>query len=90
MKLDNGAEVLVHIGINTVALEGKGFEACVKEGDRVKQGDVLIRFDKEWIESQGYSTITPVVIANSDSYRQVLPVAKGDIAALDRLLILGK
>lgn len=90
MKLDNGAEVLVHIGINTVALEGKGFEACVKEGDRVKQGDVLIRFDKEWIESQGYSTITPVVIANSDSYRQVLPVAKGDIAALDRLLILEK
>ena len=90
MKLDNGAELLVHIGMNTVALEGEGFEAHVKEGDRVKKGDLLITFDQAFIESKGYSTITPVVIANSDSYQAVRPAAEGQIAALDQLLILEK
>ena len=90
LKLDNGAELLVHIGMNTVALGGEGFEAHVKEGDRVRKGDLLISFDQAFIESKGYSTITPVVVANSDSYQAVRQVAEGEIAALDQLLILEK
>ncbi len=90
LKLDNGAELLVHIGMNTVALGGEGFEAHVKEGDRVQKGDLLISFDQAFIESKGYSTITPVVVANSDSYQAVRQAAEGEIAALDQLLILEK
>ena len=66
---DEGAEILMHIGMDTVNLEGKGFEGYVSQGDKVKVGDKLISFDIDMIKKAGYVTETPVIITNSDSYQ---------------------
>ncbi len=65
MTLRNDMEVLIHIGIDTVALNGKGYELLVKTGDKVKAGAPLVKFDKEFIESKGYSVITMMIITDS-------------------------
>ncbi|WP_446897895.1 PTS sugar transporter subunit IIA [Clostridium sp. LBM24168] len=67
MELENGAEVLVHIGIDTVELKGNGFKRLVKEGAIVKEGDEIIKIDKEYIEDKGYSLMTSVLITNVDN-----------------------
>lgn len=66
---DEGVEILMHIGMDTVNLEGKGFEGYVSQGDKVKVGDKLISFDIDMIKKAGYVTETPVIITNSDSYQ---------------------
>ncbi|KGM97022.1 PTS glucose transporter subunit IIA [Clostridium novyi A str. 4552] len=66
IKGDNGLEILVHIGIDTVNLNGEGFTSHVSQGDKVKQGDLLVEFDKYTVESKAKSLITPVVITNMD------------------------
>ena len=66
---DEGVEILMHIGMDTVNLEGKGFEGYVSQGDKVKVGDKLISFDIDIIKKAGYVTETPVIITNSDSYQ---------------------
>ena len=66
---DEGVEILMHIGMDTVNLEGKGFEGYVSQGDKVKAGDKLISFDIDKIKKAGYVTETPVIITNSDSYQ---------------------
>jgi len=66
---DEGVEILMHIGMDTVNLEGKGFEGFVSQGDKVKAGDKLISFDIDMIKKAGYVTETPVIITNSDSYQ---------------------
>lgn len=68
---DTGAQILVHIGLDTVKLDGKFFKAHVKQGDNVKIGDLLIEFDLEAIKAEGYDTITPVIITNSKDYSKV-------------------
>lgn len=65
---DEGVEILMHIGMDTVNLEGKGFEGYVSQGDKVKVGDKLISFDIDMIKKAGYVTETPVIITNSDKY----------------------
>lgn len=65
---DEGVEILMHIGMDTVNLEGKGFEGYVSQGDKVKAGDKLISFDIDMIKKAGYVTETPVIITNSDKY----------------------
>ncbi|RSI22707.1 PTS system trehalose-specific EIIBC component [Streptococcus sanguinis] len=65
---DEGGEILMHIGMDTVNLEGKGFEGYVSQGDKVKVGDKLISFDIDMIKKAGYVTETPVIITNSDKY----------------------
>lgn len=70
---DGGAEVLIHVGMDTVKLNGKGFTPKVKQDARVKKGDLLLEFDIDYIKSQGYSTMTPVIITNSDDYTDVVP-----------------
>lgn len=69
---EDGVEILIHIGINTVSLEGKHFEEKVKQGDQVKAGQLLVSFDKEAIEKAGYSTEIPVVITNFKEYLDVV------------------
>lgn len=64
----NGMELLIHEGIDTVALNGEGFELFVKEGDNVKEGDKLIRFDAKLIKSKGYQTTCILVVTNSDDF----------------------
>jgi PTS system beta-glucosides-specific IIC component len=77
---DEGVEVLLHIGIDTVELRGKHFETLVTAGDRVKQGQVLIRFDKEAIGAAGYDVTTPMVIGNSELF-EIDVTATGDVGA---------
>lgn len=68
---DNGMELLIHIGIDTVNLQGQYYDAHVKVGDRVKKGDLLISFDKDAIEKAGYETVTPVILTNTDNYTTI-------------------
>ncbi|MGG4418463.1 PTS beta-glucoside transporter subunit IIABC [Bacillus subtilis] len=65
---DQGAEILIHIGLDTVKLEGQWFTAHVKEGDKVAPGDPLVSFDLEQIKAAGYDVITPVIVTNTDQY----------------------
>lgn len=90
LNLDNGAELLIHIGINTVELNGEGFTAHVSEGDRVKKSQTLITFDKELIASKGYKTVTPVIVTNPDEYSAVKRVADGNVTEKDVLIELAK
>lgn len=69
INLSNGAELLVHIGLDTVALEGSGFERLVEEGQDVKAGDPVIRINREEIIAKGYSLITPVLVTNPDDFK---------------------
>ncbi|KMK76074.1 PTS sugar transporter subunit IIA [Alkalihalobacillus pseudalcaliphilus] len=71
IKSKNGAEVLIHIGLETVKMNGEGFVAHVKEGDQVKVGDPLIDFDLELVKQKANSTITPMVITNQDDLKEV-------------------
>ncbi|OLS02787.1 PTS sugar transporter subunit IIA [Tissierella creatinophila] len=66
-----GLEILIHIGIDTVELDGKGFESNIKLGDQVKAGDLLVSFDKNIIEDSGKDTITPIVITNMDQVKEL-------------------
>ena len=86
IKNENGVEVLIHIGIYTVELEGKYFTANVKNGDTVKKGDVLVKFDIEKIKEAGYNTITPVIITNSSEYLDVIETEANKVNKLDALL----
>ena len=69
LRSASGLEVLIHIGLETVSLEGEGFEALVKQGDQVKMGDKLITFDMAIINEKASSTITPVVLTNGDAVK---------------------
>ncbi|UJF15966.1 beta-glucoside-specific PTS transporter subunit IIABC [Jeotgalibaca sp. MA1X17-3] len=73
---EEGVELLIHIGIDTVSLNGKYFTVHVKQGDKVKQGDLLVEFDIEGIEKEGYETVTPIIVTNTDNYLDVLPASQ--------------
>ena len=70
-RLANGAEMIVHVGINTVTLEGKHYEAFVKVGDKVKKGDKLLKFDIEAIKKEGYPIVTPVIVTNTFEFNNI-------------------
>ena len=74
-------EILIHVGMDTVKLNGTYFDCKVAEGDCVKKGDVLIEFDIKGIQSAGYTLVTPMVICNSDDYKQIDVLASGEIQA---------
>lgn len=76
---DSGVELLVHVGMDTIKLGGKGFEPQVKEGDRVKKGQLLLKFDLDYIKSQGLPAATPVVVSNTDDYAGVTALASGKV-----------
>lgn len=75
IETENGAEVLIHIGLDTVNLDGEGFETLVQQGDRVNTGQELVRFDIEAISRAGYPTATPVVVTNTDRFSSVSDIA---------------
>ncbi|WP_207942120.1 PTS system beta-glucoside-specific IIABC component [Enterococcus sp. DIV2402] len=75
----DGAEVLMHIGMDTVSLEGEGFETAIKQGDTVKKGDLLVTFDIEKIKAAGLPIITPVVVTNTNEYLDVLDMEQTEI-----------
>ncbi|WP_328360635.1 glucose PTS transporter subunit IIA [Mycobacterium sp. NBC_00419] len=80
LVLDGGVEVLIHIGIDTVALKGEGFDVKVTKGQKVTAGTPLVTFDRKVIEAAGYPLITPIVVLNGKKFGSVEPAAAGDIA----------
>ena len=88
LTLDEGAEVLIHIGLDTVQLGGQGFEALVSQGDRVEKGQLLIRFDKAFLEEKGYCLETPVLITNVDAYLDVVETSADQVTPGENLLSL--
>lgn len=83
---DFGCEVLIHIGMNTVQLDGKHFEAYVEQGKKVKKGELLVSFDIEAIKNAGYSVETPILVTNINDYADIIEVAKGQTDSQDELL----
>ena len=88
MTTADGAELLMHIGIDTVKLGGKHFTYLVNEGDKVKKGQPLIRFELEAIKAEGYPVTTPLVVCNTDDYAAVAAKASGAVKQGDALLEL--
>jgi len=86
LTLDNGMELFIHIGMNTVELGGEGFDAYVKEGDRVSRGDTLITFDIQTLKNKGYSVISPVIITNAEDFKEIRRTADGGINYYEELL----
>ncbi len=87
---DSGAEILVHVGLDTIRLEGRFFTAHAKVGDRVKAGDLLLEFDPDAIREAGYDTIVPVVVLNSGDYTSIEMLPSGPVRELDVLMRLVK
>ena len=88
MTTADGAELLMHIGIDTVKLGGKHFTYLVNEGDKVRKGQPLIRFDIEAIKAEGYPVTTPLIVCNTDDYAAVAAKASGTVKQGDALLEL--
>ena len=86
LKTTDGAEVLIHVGIDTVTMNGEGFEAKVAQGDKVKAGDVLGTFDSNKIAAAGLDDTTMVIVTNTADYASVAPVATGSVAKGDAVI----
>lgn len=86
LKTRNGAEVLIHVGIDTVSMNGDGFEAKVAQGNKVKAGDVLGTFDSNKIAAAGLDDTTMVIVTNTGDYASVAPVATGSVAKGDAVI----
>lgn len=88
MTTTEGVEILIHVGLDTVTRKGEGFTAHVNTGDKVKKGDLLLSVDLEALKADGFDTITPVVICNTDDYADVLEAASGEVVVGDNLIIV--
>lgn len=83
---DSGLEVLIHFGMDTVQLEGKGFKAHVKQGDKIKKGQLLLDVDLDVLKDGGYETVTPVVITNYDDLLDLILLDKSDVKVGEELI----
>jgi PTS system beta-glucosides-specific IIC component len=86
MMTDEGAELLIHVGMDTVDMKGDGFTPKAKQGDKVKKGDLLLEFDIDKIKAAGHSTISPVIVTNTDDYADVVPAQAGSIKVGDEII----
>ena len=86
LSLENGIELLIHIGLDTVQLNGAPFDIHVKEGDELKKGDLIAVFDEQAIQEAGYRTVTPVIVTNTDQYRKFELIKSGPVKAGDEVL----
>ena len=86
MTTTQGVEVLIHIGLDTVNLKGEPFTAHVKAGDKVKQGDLLMDVDLGKIQAAGLNIITPVLICNTDDYKEISLQKQGEVTLADSVL----
>ncbi len=87
IQADNGAEILIHIGMDTVSLNGQGFTAHVKSGDKIRKGQLLIEFDMDFIRSKGLPLTTPVIVSNPDDY-PAMKEQLGNVKHGDELIVL--
>ena len=90
LSTESGIEILIHIGINTVELGGKYYTAHVKDGDHVKKGQLLISFDMDKIKEAGYDVTTPLIVTNTDDYRDVKALHEGAVTPADKVLEIVK
>lgn len=86
LRTANGAEILIHVGIDTVTMNGEGFEQKVSQGDKVKAGDVLGTFDSNKIAAAGLDDTTMVIVTNTADYASVTPVASGSVVKGDAII----
>ena len=86
LTTEDGLELLIHVGIDTVQLNGKCFDVKVKVGDRVKKGDLLSIVDLEGIKAAGYRTVTPIIVSNSEDFEEIKELTTGEIQAGDDLV----
>jgi sugar PTS system EIIA component len=82
IETDDGVELIVHVGLDTIELRGAGFEKVATEGDRVEAGQPIVRFDLEEIRAGGYDPVTPVVVTNADEH-PVGDIKTGEVSAGD-------
>lgn len=87
---EEGAEILLHIGVDTVKLNGQHFTIHAEEGQKVNKGDLLLEADLEQIKAAGYDVVTPVVICNTDDFAEVGMAEAGEVTAGDVILTLKK
>lgn len=87
MTLDNGIELLIHIGLETVSLNGEGFEQLVEQGVKVKAGTPIIKVDKDFLLSKGLSLATPVLITNVDAVKSITPIESGNVVAGETVIL---
>ncbi len=90
LRSEFGVELLVHVGIDTVSLDGSAFTLHIKEGSKVKKGDLLMTFDQEAIESTGLKTITPVIITNTQAYEDVIVEEQSTCQSTDVMITIVK
>lgn len=90
VKASNGAEILIHIGLETVSLKGEGFTGHVKEGDKVSKGDLLVEVDLNFIEEKKASTVTPMLITNIDDIKELEKPAVTEVKASEDIVIIVK
>lgn len=90
MSLDNGIELLVHIGIDTVSLNGEGFERLIEPGQTVKAGTPIIKINRQIIKKKNLSLITPVLITNPDSVKSIKPIINERVTAGNDIIIIYK
>ncbi|KOA73972.1 PTS beta-glucoside transporter subunit IIABC, partial [Bacillus stratosphericus] len=90
LRSEFGVELLVHVGIDTVSLDGSAFTLNIKEGDKVKKGDLLMTFDQEAIESKGLQTITPVILTNTQAYEDVIVEKRSTCQPTDVMMTIVK
>ena len=90
LTTETGVEVLMHIGMDTVELKGEGFTTNVKQGDKVKQGDLLVSFDIDFIKKAGKPVITPVVITNTANFKDIEATNNVNIVHGETLLTIVK
>ncbi len=90
LESDQGIELLIHIGIDTVKMQGRGFEAFVKQGDKVKAGQKLLEFDLELIRKEAKSIITPVIVTNGTQFKSLKPESTKTVAALETMVTIEK
>lgn len=88
LKSNDGVEVLIHIGLDTVNLEGKYFNSHIIKGQVIKMGDLLVEFDIEEIKKEGYDVITPIIVTNSENYKDVIVVKNSEVRKNDDLFKL--
>ncbi|OOM77497.1 beta-glucoside-specific PTS transporter subunit IIABC [Clostridium sp. BL-8] len=86
LKSNNGVEMLIHIGLDTVNLEGKYFVAHVTKGQNIKTGDLLVEFDITAIQKEGYDIITPVLVTNVEEYKDIIPTKVGPVSTGDEII----
>lgn len=81
LRAENGAEILIHMGLETVQLDGKGFDIMIENGQKVKKGDILATYDINTIAEEGYKTVTPIVLLNADDYQMTNVIDGQEVTA---------